>query len=81
LAVGIQVPEDLAGAVAEDAVYRNRSGARLKEIYDLIGGDVEALPIDRKIVAALPNVRGVARLGDSRGRGNLPSARRAECGE
>jgi hypothetical protein len=54
-----------APGVTQDAIDGNRAGIRLNEINRLVGGDVEALPIQEKIAAVLPNRGRTARLSDA----------------
>ena len=65
LPIRIETPEYLTAAVAQDAVDRNRRRARLNEIDDFVGRDIETLPVQEQVGARLPNGGGIARLADS----------------
>src|SRR6202034_3612500 len=69
--------EYLTAGIAQDAVDRNRSRARLNEVDDFIGRDVEAVPVQKQVGARLPNCRGIARLAaTARARRDLRAAGR-----
>ena len=53
LAVGIDLPEDLAGVAALHAVEQHAAGAGLGDIDPGVGAHIEALPVDDGLVGAL----------------------------
>ena len=64
MAIRVKMAEYLTARVAQDAIDRDRRCARLNEVDDFVGRDVEALPVQEQIGARLPNGRGIARLAD-----------------
>ena len=53
LPVGVELTEDGAGLLTDDAVQEHRGTAGLDHIDASLGADVEALPVDDRFVAAL----------------------------
>ena len=71
LAVGLDLPVDLAGVLVEDPVQRGRRLSRLLELHQFIGSDVERLPIDGEILRILGNDGRVGvRIGDGTAAGD-----------
>ena len=64
LAVGIDPPEDQRAVGVGDAVDRDGGGRGLDEVHRLQRRKVEALPVERQILARLRHCRGRARLAD-----------------
>ena len=65
LSVGADASENLAAVVVMDAVDRNGRGRRLHKIDAFLLADVEALPAQGQVGAALRNSGGGTRLGDA----------------
>ena len=52
-AVGLHLPQDGAGVVADDSVEQGGGGRGLDDLHPLAGADGKALPVDDRLVAAL----------------------------
>ena len=64
LAVGVQAAEDLAAVGVINPIHGDRRGRRLHKVHRLGRRDVEALPVQRQVLAGLVDGCGVARLRD-----------------
>ena len=65
LAVRVDAPQDLRAVVVEDAVDCQRAGRGLDEVDGFIGADVETVPVQRRLLARLPDGGAVALLADA----------------
>ena len=78
LAVCVEMAEDLARTVAEDAIDGDRVGVRLDEVHGFLRADIETLPRERERLAALLYGRRIAGLNDlTRAPRHLATARTA----
>lgn len=76
LPVRIEVTEELGAVAVQDAVDRHGCRIGLLEIDGLVGLRIEALPVDREILATLVNGGCRTRLADgARARSHLPANR------
>ena len=65
LAVRIDAPQDLRAVAVEDAVDGQCAGRGLDEVDGFIGTHVETAPVQRRLLARLPDGGAVALLADA----------------